>query len=76
MRLPGGERAVVELSKLTGYCLDETHPGDGTRLGSLRLALGLREPKPACCEQHCCGRLPARRRRLKTWPIAMGDGLS
>lgn len=26
MRLPGGERAVVELAKLTDYCLDQTHP--------------------------------------------------
>jgi len=26
MKLPGGERALVELAKLTGYCLDETHP--------------------------------------------------
>ena len=26
MKLPGGDRAVVELAKLTDYCLDETHP--------------------------------------------------
>jgi hypothetical protein len=42
MRLPGGDRAVVELAKLTDYCLDETHPRGRhkARVFAARLGLG------------------------------------
>lgn len=48
MKLPGGERAVVELAKLTDYCLDQTHPRGrhkarvfGARVGFTRGEAGL-----------------------------------
>jgi hypothetical protein len=42
MRLPGGDRAVVELAKLTDYCLDDTHPRGRhkARVFAARLGLG------------------------------------
>jgi hypothetical protein len=42
MKLPGGDRAVVDLSKLTDYCLDETHPRGRhkARVFAARLGLG------------------------------------
>jgi hypothetical protein len=42
MMLPGGDRAVVELAKLTDYCLDETHPRGRhkARVFAARLGLG------------------------------------
>lgn len=42
MKLPGGDRAVVELAKLTDYCLDETHPRGRhkARVFAARLGLG------------------------------------
>jgi hypothetical protein len=41
MRLPGGERAVVELAKLTGYCLDPTHPRGRHKARVFAASLGL-----------------------------------
>jgi hypothetical protein len=42
MKLPGGDRAVVELAKLADYCLDETHPRGRhkARVFAARLGLG------------------------------------
>jgi hypothetical protein len=42
MMLPGGDRAMVELAKLTDYCLDETHPRGRhkARVFAARLGLG------------------------------------
>jgi hypothetical protein len=41
MRLPGGERAVIELAKLTGYCLDVTHPRGRHKARVFAASLGL-----------------------------------
>ena len=32
MRLPGGETAIVDVQKLTGYCLNPEHPRSASRL--------------------------------------------
>jgi len=41
MRLPGGDRAVVELAKLTDYCLDDTHPRGRHKARVFAARLGL-----------------------------------
>jgi hypothetical protein len=41
MLLPGGDRAVVELAKLTDYCLDETHPRGRHKARVFTARLGL-----------------------------------
>jgi hypothetical protein len=41
MKLPGGDRAVVELAKLTDYCLDETHPRGRHKARVFAARLGL-----------------------------------
>ncbi len=41
MRLPNGERAVVELSKLADYCLSPTHPTGKHKARVFRAALGM-----------------------------------
>lgn len=45
MRIPNGERAVVELSKLTEYCLDPSHPRGRhkARVFASRLGIGQSE---------------------------------
>lgn len=47
MRLPGGERAVVELAKLTGYCLDPTHPRGRHKARVFASQLGLTQADAA-----------------------------
>jgi len=47
MRLPGGERAVVELAKLTGYCLDPTHPRGRHKARVFAAQLGLTQADAA-----------------------------
>jgi hypothetical protein len=41
MKLPGGERAVVELSKLRDYCLNPTHPRGRHKARVFAARLGL-----------------------------------
>lgn len=45
MKLPNGERAVVELSKLSEYCLDPSHPRGRhkARVFASRLGIGQSE---------------------------------
>ena len=45
MKLPNGERAIVELSKLTEYCLDPSHPRGRhkARVFASRLGIGQSE---------------------------------
>ena len=41
MRLPGGESAIVDLVKLTGYCLDPEHPRGRHKARVFAAALGV-----------------------------------
>ena len=41
MKLPGGERATVDLAKLRDYCLNEQHPRGRHKARVFALALGL-----------------------------------
>src|SRR5574337_6739 len=41
MKLPNGDRAVVDLVKLRDYCLSETHPRGKHKARVFRAALGL-----------------------------------
>ena len=41
MKLPNGDRAIVDLNKLTRYCLDTTHPRGRHKARVFRAALGL-----------------------------------
>jgi len=41
MKLPNGTDAIVELTKLAGYCLDPTHPYGHHKARVFRSALGL-----------------------------------
>ena len=42
MKLPGGESAVVDLTKLTNYCLAERHPRGKHKARVFSAALGLK----------------------------------
>ena len=44
MRLPNGARAVVELAKLTEYCLSPTHPRGRHKARVFALKLGYKPP--------------------------------
>ena len=41
VKLPNGERAVVDVAKLSGYCLDPSHPRGRHKARVFRSALGL-----------------------------------
>jgi Domain of unknown function (DUF6883) len=41
MKLPNGERAVVEIRKLQDYCLSKTHPSGRNKARVFASALGL-----------------------------------
>lgn len=41
MRLPNGDRAVVEIAKLRDYCLNQTHPRGRHKARVFESALGL-----------------------------------
>jgi hypothetical protein len=41
MKLPGGERAVVDVAKLCAYCLDRDHPRGRHKARVFAAALGL-----------------------------------
>lgn len=41
MKLPNGTEAIVDLTKLVGYCLDPTHPYGQHKSRVFRSALGL-----------------------------------
>lgn len=41
MKLPGGERALVDIAKLRDYCLSEQHPRGRHKARVFALALGL-----------------------------------
>ncbi len=41
MKLPGGNRAVVEIAKLRDYCLNEQHPRGRHKARVFATALGL-----------------------------------
>jgi hypothetical protein len=41
MKLPNGTEAIVEMTKLAGYCLDPTHPYGHHKSRVFRAALGL-----------------------------------
>lgn len=41
MRLPNGERAVVDINKLRGYCLSATHPHGRHKARVFASALGI-----------------------------------
>jgi hypothetical protein len=41
VHLPGGDRALVELSKLRDYCLDDSHPRGRHKARVLAARLGL-----------------------------------
>lgn len=43
MKLPGGEHAIVDLRKLSGYCLSPTHPEGRHKARRFREVLGLTE---------------------------------
>ncbi len=43
MKLPGGERAVVDIGKLRDYCLSSTHPRGRHKARVFRTRLGLTE---------------------------------
>lgn len=47
MKLPGSDRAVVELAKLANYCLDETHPRGRHEARVFAARLGLGRPDAA-----------------------------
>jgi hypothetical protein len=48
VKLPNGDRAVVELEKLVGYCLDPTHPRGRHKARVFAAVLGLsRDDAPA-----------------------------
>lgn len=47
MRLPGGDRAVLELSKLSGYCLAPTHPRGRHKARVFEARLGITAPEAA-----------------------------
>jgi len=66
MKLPGGDAAVVELQKLTGYCLDPEHRR-GKHKARVFATLGFTAEnaeelpfcpttRPTCCERHSSGR--------------------
>lgn len=41
MRLPGGDRAILEIRKLEDYCLSSTHPRGRHKARVFREALGI-----------------------------------
>ncbi len=45
MKLPNGERALVELSKLVDYCLDSTHPRGRHKARVFAARLGVGPPE-------------------------------
>lgn len=44
MRLPNGERAVVDIAKLTDYCLSATHPRGKHKARVFLAVLGMSSP--------------------------------
>jgi hypothetical protein len=43
MRLPGGERAIVDIRKLRGYCLNPLHLRGRHKAGVFRDAIGIEQ---------------------------------
>jgi hypothetical protein len=43
MKLPNGERAIVDIEKLSGYCLNSQHPR-GRHKARVFASVGIREP--------------------------------
>jgi hypothetical protein len=47
MKLPGGERAYVDMAKLRDYCLDPTHPRGRHKARAFATRLGLTSARAA-----------------------------
>jgi len=56
MKLPGGEDAIVDPEKLTGYCLNPEHPRGKHKARVFATALGFTSEngqRPASCAPDC-----------------------